>query len=136
MRGPTKKSKPEALATPMAIVVGTGRAARQGILIEGGGAIERAAQVRTVVFDKTGTLTLVDGPVETEIAYGGAGPRTTSSTGVGTVTLDGLDGGAFEGDFDELLVHAAAVERHSEHPLARRIVAAVAPVASPEPTPV
>ncbi len=105
------------LATPMAIVVGTGRAAREGILIEGGAVIERAARVRTVVFDKTGTLTVVGDPASTM----GFAPYT---------------GGAFEGDADELLAHVAALERHSEHPLAARIVAAarVAQVATREAT--
>ena len=80
------------LATPVAIVVGTGRAARQGILIEGGAAIERAARVRTVVFDKTGTLT--EGEVRVE-----------------THELDA-----------STLAMVAAVERKSEHPLAGAIL--------------
>lgn len=108
------------LATPVAIVVGTGRAAREGILIEGGAAIERAAQVRTVVFDKTGTLTSEAAQRITDIAHAGQGPQTTSTGGVGTVTIPE---GAFQGDFDELMVHVAALERHSDHPLARAIVA-------------
>ena len=48
---------PLILAAPVALVAGIGRAARRGIVIKGGGALERLARVRTVLFDKTGTLT-------------------------------------------------------------------------------
>ncbi len=88
------------LATPTAIVVGTGRAAARGILLKGGEVLEAAASVRTVVFDKTGTLTV-------------GRPEVTS--------LHALDG-----DEDGLLARAAAVERRSEHPLAGAIVRAAA----------
>lgn len=91
------------LATPTAIVVGTGRAAALGILLESGAAIERAARVRTVVFDKTGTL-------------------TSGQTGVGGIVLHGDTGGAFAGDIHAMVAHVAAIERQSEHPLARAIM--------------
>jgi Cu+-exporting ATPase len=91
------------LATPTAVMVGTGRAAEAGILIRGGAALERAASVDTVVFDKTGTLT--------------AGrPAVTS-----VVVAPDVDASA-----DEVLALAAAVERGSEHPLARAITEASA----------
>ena len=48
---------PLILATPVALMAGIGRAARRGIVVKGGGALERLARVRTVLFDKTGTLT-------------------------------------------------------------------------------
>ncbi|NKC31454.1 heavy metal translocating P-type ATPase [Falsiroseomonas selenitidurans] len=48
---------PLILAAPVALVAGIGRAARRGIVVKGAGALERLAQVRTVLFDKTGTLT-------------------------------------------------------------------------------
>ncbi len=86
------------LATPTAIMVGTGRAAQAGILIRGGDALERAGHVSAVVFDKTGTLT-VGRPAVTDL-----------------VPADGVTAA-------ELLDLAASVERGSEHPLAAAIVA-------------
>ncbi|MFA5946407.1 MAG: heavy metal translocating P-type ATPase [Patescibacteria group bacterium] len=84
------------LATPTAILVGTGRGASQGILIKNGEAMERARGITTVVFDKTGTLT----------------------EGKPTVT----DIVAADGQTKELLQLAASVEAKSEHPLAQAIV--------------
>jgi P-type Cu+ transporter len=87
------------LATPMAIMVGTGRGARAGVLIRNAEALERLESVDTLVVDKTGTLT--EGK-----------PRVASI--------------APAPEFDEgtVLAMAAAVERGSEHPLAAAIVAA------------
>jgi len=87
------------LATPTAIMVGTGKGAELGVLIRGGEALERAHEVDTVVFDKTGTLT-VGSPAVTEV-----------------VCADGVRR-------DELLRLAAAVEARSEHPLAAAVVEA------------
>ncbi|OHD73050.1 MAG: ATPase [Spirochaetes bacterium RBG_16_67_19] len=85
------------LATPTAIMVGTGRGAEKGILFKGGAALEQTHRVQTVVLDKTGTLT--EGrPVVTDV-----------------VPLDGLAPA-------ELLRLAAAAERGSEHPLGEAIV--------------
>ncbi|HEX9717401.1 MAG TPA: copper-translocating P-type ATPase, partial [Actinomycetota bacterium] len=88
------------LATPTAIMVGTGMGARRGILFKDAGALEQASALTTVVFDKTGTLTVGE-PRVAEI-------RTASV------------------EEDEILRLAAAVERESEHPLAQAIVAAAA----------
>lgn len=85
------------LATPMSVMVGIGRGAREGILIRNAEAIEVMEKVTTVVVDKTGTLT--EGK-----------PRLTK-----IVPLSGLSE-------DELLVAAASVEQNSEHPLAAAIV--------------
>lgn len=87
------------LATPAAIMAGTGVAAKQGILIKDVQALELAHKVDVVAFDKTGTLTVGQ-------------PRLTAM-----VAAPGVDE-------DELLSHAAAVQRGSEHPLARAVVAA------------
>jgi Cu+-exporting ATPase len=86
------------LATPTAIMVGTGRAAENGILIRGGEALEAARRIDTVVLDKTGTLT-----------------RGKPSV-VAVETTDGLAN-------DDLLRLAAAAEVGSEHPLGEAIVA-------------
>jgi P-type Cu2+ transporter len=86
------------LATPTAIMVGTGLGARRGILFKNAIAIEQSASLDTVVLDKTGTLTRGE-------------PEVVEITG------DGLDDG-------ELLRLVAAVERESEHPLAEAIVKA------------
>ncbi len=86
------------LATPMSIMVGTGRGAADGVLIKNAEALEIMEKVDVLVVDKTGTLT--EGK-----------PRLTS-----VVTADGM------GE-DELLRLAASLERGSEHPLAAAIVA-------------
>jgi len=86
------------LATPTAIMVGTGLGARRGILFKNAIAIEQSAHLDTVVFDKTGTLTRGE-PEVVDVAADGIGE-------------------------DELLRLVAAVERESEHPLAEAIVTA------------
>jgi heavy metal translocating P-type ATPase len=85
------------LATPTSVMVGSGRAARSGVLFRKGDALQRLQDVRVVALDKTGTLT--EGR-----------PRLT--------TLDALDG--FKRD--EVLQLVASVEQSSEHPIARAIV--------------
>ncbi len=87
------------LATPVSIMVGTGRAAELGVLFRKGDALQRLAETRVVAFDKTGTLT--EGQ-----------PRVTH-----TSVADGFDE-------DTLLALMAAVEAQSEHPIARAVEAA------------
>jgi Cu+-exporting ATPase len=92
------------LATPTAILVGTGKAAEYGILIRSGEALERLAKVRTVLLDKTGTLT--EGkPTVTHI-----------------VTAKKPDGTPISPA--DVLKWAASVEQRSEHPLAHAILKA------------
>jgi len=86
------------LATPMSIMVGTGRGARAGVLIRDAEALERLARVDTLVIDKTGTLT--EGR-----------PRLAE-----VLPLGGFDR-------DEVLALSASLERASEHPLASAITA-------------
>lgn len=83
------------LATPAAVAVGTGRGAQLGLLVKGGGVLEAASQVDTVLLDKTGTLTE-------------GAPSLTDVVALG--------------DEAAMLSLVAAVERGSEHPVARAIV--------------
>ena len=85
------------LATPTALVVGIGRAAKFGIILKGGEALEKAYRVTTIAFDKTGTLTIGE-PKVTDIVL------------------------APEVDYKTFLSLAAALEVGSEHPLARAVV--------------
>jgi len=89
------------LATPTAIMVGSGLAAQNGILIKTGDALEKARKVNVVVFDKTGTLTKGE-PAVTDIIK----PETCN------LKLETKD----------ILQLAASAESHSEHPLAQAIV--------------
>src|SRR6266536_2880370 len=85
------------LATPTAIMVGTGKGAEQGILIKGGESLERIQAVRTVLLDKTGTITR-------------GKPELTDVISLDTVQTD------------DMLRLVAEAERGSEHPLAAAIV--------------
>jgi len=96
------------LATPTAIMVGTGRGAERGILVKGGGALEAAAALDVIILDKTGTIT--EGRpsvVDLILAPGVAGQ---------------LDYGSPADPEGAVLQLAAAVERLSEHPLAAAVV--------------
>lgn len=90
---------PLILAAPVALISGISRAARRGIVVKGGGALERLARVRVGLFDKTGTLT-------------SGTPRLA-----GVEALPGFDPA-------EVLAAAAALEQASGHVVARAIVAA------------
>ncbi|BCZ49081.1 copper-translocating P-type ATPase [Clostridium gelidum] len=84
------------LATPTAIMVGTGKGAENGVLIKGGEALEITHKIKTIVFDKTGTIT--EGkPVVTDVLTNGISEN-------------------------EILVLAASAEKGSEHPLGEAIV--------------
>ena len=84
------------LATPTAIMVGTGSGAENGILIKGGEPLEAACKINTIVFDKTGTITK-------------GKPEVTDNQSFSDL------------DEDELLGLAASLEKQSEHPLAEAI---------------
>ncbi|GHT10873.1 heavy metal translocating P-type ATPase [Planctomycetales bacterium] len=88
------------IATPAAIIAAIGNAARRGILIRSGEALEQLGSITTVCFDKTGTLTY------------------------GKPKLQHIENMNNEDTPDDLLILAASAERHSEHPLAQCIVTA------------
>jgi Cu+-exporting ATPase len=89
------------LATPTAVMVGSGRGARQGILFKSGQALEQAGRVTAVVLDKTGTITHGK-PVVTDVrVYPDKVPGITS---------------------DDLIYYGGVVEQRSEHPLGDAIV--------------
>ena len=83
------------LATPTAVMVGIGRAAKNGILIKGGDTLEKLASIKTIVFDKTGTL-------------------TTGKFIVSQFTV--LDGD--ENDVKNIIYN---IEQHSSHPIAKSL---------------
>lgn len=85
------------LATPTALIVGIGRAAKFGIILKGGEALEKAYRITAIAFDKTGTLTIGKPVVTNFIPLGGIDER-------------------------EALALSASVESGSEHPLARAVV--------------
>ncbi len=85
------------LATPTAIMVGTGKGAENGILIKSGEHLERTHEMDTIIFDKTGTITKGEPEVTDILSFNGF-------------------------DRDEILRIAASVEKASEHPLGQSIV--------------
>ena len=85
------------LATPIALVVGSGMGAQRGILIKNGEAIQTMKNVKTIVFDKTGTLTK-------------GKPEATDVLTTGTLQQE------------ELIIIAASLEKNSEHPIAQAVI--------------
>ncbi len=88
------------LATPTAVMVGIGRAAKKGILIKGGNTLEEFAKIKNIVFDKTGTLTTGEFQIRNIELYSNTGKK----------------------EAEEILY---ALELHSSHPLAKSIVSAL-----------
>ncbi|MBT4540637.1 heavy metal translocating P-type ATPase [Candidatus Woesearchaeota archaeon] len=90
------------LATPTAIMVGTGKGAKNGVLIKGGEALETSHKIKAIILDKTGTITKGTPDVTDIIALSGKGKQKISE--------------------DKLLEIAGSIEKGSEHPLAEAIV--------------
>ena len=87
------------LATPTAIMVGTGRGAELGVIVKGGEVLEKVGKLNAIFFDKTGTLTL----------------------GIPEVN-DVIVNSSLEVSEENLLIYAASLEKESEHPLAKAVV--------------
>jgi len=115
------------LATPTAIMVGTGKGAEQGILIRGGESLELAHKIQTIVFDKTGTLTKGQ-PEVTDILCQGAELLRNAECGMRNEKGEGEKSAirnpqsAIAAEPRELLRLAASLERGSEHPLGEAIL--------------
>lgn len=106
------------LATPTAIMVGTGKGAEFGVLFKGGEHLERAHRINALIFDKTGTLTTGKPEVMDFELVSEGGPMTNEAAPAG-----GHMGGPAAGRERKVLQLVAAVEKASEHPLAQAVVA-------------
>jgi len=95
------------LATPTAIMVGTGKGAEHGVLIKGGEPLEAACKIKVIVFDKTGTLTKGE-------------PELTDIIAISNFQFPISN--QFSNPNDQILQIAASIESKSEHPLADAIV--------------
>jgi Cu+-exporting ATPase len=122
------------LATPTAIMVGTGVGAKQGILIRGGESLETAHRINAIVLDKTGTLTKGE-PTVTEV-FTLETMKVPAFAGTASLSQEGEYGNltpqpplrSGEGGYNQLQLEilrlVASAERNSEHPLGAAIVAA------------
>lgn len=96
-----------ALATPAAIIAGTGAGAKEGILIKNGEALEKAHKATHIIFDKTGTLTEGNMAVTDIFAIGDQRPM--------------VDIGSHLSPENQILQIASLIEKSSEHPIGKAI---------------
>jgi Cu+-exporting ATPase len=120
------------LATPSAMMAGTGKAAEHGVLFKGADAIEAASKLTTIVFDKTGTLTKGE-PSVTDVIVSEPADESAGSAGASVLKhapparfsrLPLAEPDASASGFSEVLRLAAIAEKNSEHPLGEAIVRA------------
>ena len=122
------------LATPMSIMVGTGRGAQLGVLFKNGTALEQSSRVTAMVFDKTGTLTAGSPalaavlPLSGHERAGGGNTDENAARSAGENAYSGKDASpdnaAGANQSDRLLRIAASLEASSEHPLALALIRA------------
>jgi len=129
------------ISTPVSVVAGIGRAAKNGILIKGGEYLENAGKISAIAFDKTGTLTLgrpqvtdiiplvsgipaVDERIAEPVLAGASGTAAFAPSAP-PVTSWSSSNGQHSRDEANLLAWAALAEAGSEHPLARAVLAAL-----------
>lgn len=105
------------LATPTAVMVGTGKGAEMGILLKSGEALEQAGRTTTVVLDKTGTITRGQPAVTDVVIMETVLPQVSSEGGIAVADPPVGD------STSEILRLAASLEKGSEHPLGEAIVA-------------
>ncbi|MFC8923766.1 heavy metal translocating P-type ATPase [Cellulosimicrobium sp. NPDC057127] len=117
------------LATPTALLVGTGRGAQLGVLVKGPEILESTRRVDTVVLDKTGTVTEGAMAVEAVVTPSGTLDLSASPAARATRRADTSRSAL------DALRHAGAVEALSEHPIARAIAAAARDLSAPQSTP-
>lgn len=110
------------LATPTAVMMGTGLAAQAGILIKSSSALEKAREVDTIVFDKTGTLTIGEPRVtDIQVLQNGFGGSSSADQECSAQNQD--ENTVYTPEECQILRLAASIEKKSEHPLAGAILA-------------
>ena len=110
-----------AISVPVTVISAIGAASRLGVVVKSGAAFERFGEIRHVAFDKTGTLTRNEPTVSAVLTVADAATASARTAGADAVASPTA---AHFPSREEVLLTAAALERHSTHPLAAAITAA------------